>query len=180
MTDVTNNVKTVFTAVDQTTGPLANMTKAASRMSGLFNSASRVVGGFTAIAGAAGAAFSATSAVKGTLELLQNVKKVQDYTKMSAENAGGLLDYMEQAGISGSEATRSLMMMSKAATRVEMSTSKISSGTSGQSKLFQKLGIDIHKGPAASLERVSELAQQHEIDANTLSILYRMNGETAR
>lgn len=180
MTDVTNNVQTVFTAVDKSTGPLGNMSKAASRVSGLFNSASRTIGGFGAVAGAAGVAFSAASAVKGTLELLQNVKKVQDYTKMSAENAGGLLDYMEQAGISGSEATRSLMMMSKAATRVEMSTSKISSGTSGQSKLFQKLGIDIHKGPAASLERVSELAQQHEIDANTLSILYRMNGETAR
>jgi len=180
MTDVTNNVQTVFTAVDKSTGPLGNMSKAASRVSGLFNSASRTIGGFGAVAGAAGVAFSAASAVKGTLELLQNVKKVQDYTKMSAENAGGLLDYMEQAGISGSEATRSLMMMSKAATRVEMSTSKISSGTSRQSKLFQKLGIDIHKGPAASLERVSELAQQHEIDANTLSILYRMNGETAR
>jgi len=180
MTDVTNNVQTVFTAVDKSTGPLGNMSKAASRVSGLFNSASRTIGGFGAVAGAAGVAFSAASVVKGTLELLQNVKKVQDYTKMSAENAGGLLDYMEQAGISGSEATRSLMMMSKAATRVEMSTSKISSGTSRQSKLFQKLGIDIHKGPAASLERVSELAQQHEIDANTLSILYRMNGETAR
>lgn len=180
MVDIVNHVGTEFSVTDRATTQMTAMAGQAGLLSKKFNAASAIVGTFAGVAAVAGGAFSAVKAIKGTQDLLENVKKVQDYTRMSAESAGGLLDAMEQSGIEGAEGVRSLMMMSKAGQRMEMSMMGSGRHLGYQARMFKQMGIDLHKGPEASLRRMAELSKKGQLSQAQLSIMFRMNGETAR
>ena len=179
MADVVNNVVTNFLVNNKGAAALSQLTKSGDFISKKFNEASNIVGAFGSIAAIAGGALSLTHIVKGTQEYLERLKKVQDYTHMSAENAGGLVDAMEGVGIGGEEATRALMMMSRAGARAEMSGRGMRQGVAGMSKEYKRLGIDM-KHPEQAMFRMATLVKEHRIDQAKVGLLMHVQGDTAR
>jgi hypothetical protein len=180
MTDVVNNVATNFIINNKGAAALSSLTASAGRVSSLFDRASNIVGTFGSVAAIAGGAMSLTHVIKGTQTHLEQLKKVQDYTKMSAQSAGGMVDAMESVGITTPEAVRALMMMSKAGARADMAAHGMRRGMGGMGKEYKRLGIDMSKGPEAALMRMATLVQKGKVDQAKVGVLFRMQGETAR
>lgn len=180
MTDVVNNVFTNFVVNDKATRPLATMAASVGRVDSLFNSVSRVVGGFGALAATGIGALSFGHMIKETQDTLDNIKKIQGYTKMSAESAGGLMQAMELAGMEGNEATGALMRMSRAGARMDMMSRGIRGNTRGMSREFHRLGIDISKGPEKAIYRMAVLAKRGEIDQAKVGRMLGLYGDSAR
>lgn len=179
MTDVVNNVVTNFLVNNKGAVALSSLSASASRVSSLFDRASGIVGTFGSVAAIAGGAMSLTHVIKGTQSYLESIKKVQDYTKMTAENAGGLVDAMESVGIGTSEATRALMMMSRAGARAAMTGRGMRQNTAGMGREYKRLGIDM-QNPEKAMFRMSELVKSHRIDQAKVGLLMRVQGDTAR
>lgn len=178
--DVQHLVNTVFAVMDKATGPLTAIASAGHRVTGVFDQASHIVGTFGSIAAAAGGALSIHKMIEETTGFLGEVKKVQDYTGLAAQTAGGLLDVMANAGLEGEEATRIFARLSRAGAKMEMQMVGTNRAVGGTRAMYQRLGIDITKGPEKALFRVAELAKAGVTDAGDLQIMFGMQAESAR
>jgi len=179
MVDVVNNVSTRFSVVDQASQPLAAMSGAAGRVSSLFNRASSTLGSFGILAGAAAGAFSAVDAVKGTMSFLESVKKVRDFTKMSAVEAGGLVDILDDAGITGQEAVTAMNRLAMAGNKAKTAASGFGGQTKAALHLFKQFGL-AGKTPQQQFMQLAKSAQAHKLSIQDLQRLYRLPPESAR
>lgn len=179
MVDVVNNVSTRFSVVDQASQPLAAMSGAAGRVSSLFNRASSTLGSFGILAGAAAGAFSAVDAVKGTMRFLESVKKVRDFTKMSTMEAGGLVDILDDAGITGQEAVTAMNRLAMAGNKAKTAASGFGGQTKAALHLFRQFGL-AGKTPQQQFMQLAKSAQAHKLSIQDLQRLYRLPPESAR
>jgi len=179
MVDVVNNVSTRFSVVDQASQPLAAMSGAAGRISGMFDRASSVLGSFGVLAGAAAGAFSAVGAIKGTIGFLESVKKVRDFTGMAAKEAGGLIDVLGDAGITGQEAVTAMNRLAMAGNKAKMAATGFGGATRGNLNLFKQFGL-AGKTPQQQFMQLAKSAQAHKLSIQQLQQLYRLPPESAR
>jgi hypothetical protein len=176
----TDIVQTVFTMVDKVTAPLRSMQGMAKQVSGAFDKASGMLGTLGVVGAAVAGGLSFKHAVKETMHLLDNVKKVKDMTGLGAEEAGGLLDAMEGIGIAGEQGVGVLTQMSRVGYRMEMSMSRVHGYSGGMTGRFRQLGIDINKGPQVALMRMAELAKENKLSVQDMNSLFRIGGDQSR
>ena len=179
MVEVHNTVSTEFVVNDHASRQLGLIGAATSRMSGLFEHASTLVGGFGTVAGAVGAAFSLHEAITGTQAFLQSLKRIQDFTGMATQEAGGLLDAMGDVGIESHEAEAVLGRMAKVTQRMTATMGSAKVQTGGMKDQFIQLGL-AGKTPEQQLMRMAELAKKNQVSVAQISNLYRVQPASAQ
>jgi hypothetical protein len=155
------------------------MAAAAKRTTGMFDRASGVLGMFGAAAGAAVGVFSAARAVTGTISFLDSVKKITQYTGMSVESAGGLVDVVGSAGIEAGEAERMFSRMALSSSRMQSGMTGYRRGIGSAIGLYRTLGL-VGKTPEQQLFRMATLAKQHRLSIQQVQQVYRVAPESAR
>lgn len=180
MADVEKHVETVFTIKGNAEEKLGAIHKAAEHVNVVFEKASHLVGMFGSVAAVAGGAFGAHEVISGTLEYLQNIKKIGDITGMAAEKADGLMDTFKKAGIDGDATIQALQMMSKAGARMEMAMGGVQKATGGVRNYMRELGVDVNKGPEAAFIRLAQLAEKGKVSTERLALAMRVPFDTAR
>lgn len=155
------------------------MRSGAAAVSKGFDKMSNIVGVLGVSTGALLGAFSFKNAIAGTMELLEGVQQVHKTTGMAHERAGGLIDLMTAYGFETKEATRSLMMMSRAGERMEYTIGAMTTSTNLMYDRYEELGVDLKAGPEKAFMRMADLAQNHKLSVNDLQLMYRVTGEKA-
>lgn len=151
---------------------LGQIAAAAGRINRTFDAASRVLGGVAAVGGSVAAAFSFERIVSHTKEHLEMVKRISVLTKTGASDADAMVETFARVGLSGQDAERIMLGMSRRASMMDMSMQGVNRSVGGTRGLFQRMNIDIRKGIEPALLRMSELYEKGKLDVAQIGLAF--------
>jgi len=161
---------------DEASGGIDRIAGAAKRLVGSLSGLGTRILQVAGAAGLIGAAFSFPGLIRGANEFMGSVRTISEVTGLSARHASGLMQAFQGVGIEGSEAERILLSMSRAATRMEESVGKAGRGGGN---ILKQLGVDLTKGPGATLEQLAGLAQKGKLGIGELMQAMSIRGGQA-
>jgi hypothetical protein len=180
-------VETMLKVVDKATAPLLKSADAADKVGRAHNAAAGALGQqgrgalnvlgklegvfqhLLPVAGSLGAVLSFKGMISTTESYIKSLKEVTELTGASAEQADFLFSSARKAGVEYNQMQRIMFMLSKRGAAME-ETMAITNGRSapGLLKKYQRMGVDITKGPVSALEQMARGVQKGQIDADNL------------
>jgi len=153
---------------DQATGPLAKMASAAG---GLYDGILKIVG----VGAALGGALSLHGAWESTEKYVKNLKEVRDLTGATATETDFLFSSARKAGVEYEQMKGVMFQLSRRGAMLEQ-TMAVSSGRTvpGLAKKFQRLGVDMTKGPVTAIENMAAAVKQGKVDTGELMSQFRI------
>lgn len=164
---VAEYVDQIVRVQDQATGPLGKMTAAADRLYGGLQS---VVG----VGGMLAGALSLKSAWDTTNRYLKSVKEVKELTGATASETDFLFSSARKAGVEYSQMQQVMFQLSRRGSMLEQTMAAANGRVPGLAKKFQRLGVDMTKGPVKAIENMSDAVKSGKLDAGELMAQFRI------
>lgn len=169
MATVLETILAKLTVSDEASGTFDKVAKSAGglvdRVRGLGDSFLSLTG----IATAVGGALTLTHAITSTNEYIKKVKEVTELTGMAAAQTDFLFSSARQTGVEYTQMEQVLFRLSRRGAQMDNVMATMSGKTvPGLQKRFQRMGVDITKGPMSALEEMSKGVKSGKIDAADL------------
>jgi len=152
---------------DQTSAGLEKIHHLAEGIQDTFSDLIPIAGGF-------GAALGLGKIIHTTETYLKRVKEINELTGATASETDFLLSTARKAGVSYDEMQNSMFMLSRRAAQLEGTLAAAQTRVPGMAQKFQRLGVDITKGPVASIEAMSKAVKAGKLTAGDLMAQFRI------
>lgn len=168
-------VETQLKITDQATGPMEKAAKSAEHLGGAFESIESTVGHLLPSLGAFGIALSLHGALDTTEKYLKNIKEVHELTGATASETDFLFSSARKAGVEYDAMKDTMFQLSRRGAMLEQSMA-LSNGKTVPSlaKKFERLGVDVTKGPVDSLVQMSDAVKTGKIGVGELMTQFRV------
>lgn len=163
----TQYVDQIVRVQDQATGPLGRMADAADKLYGGLQ-------GAVGVGGLLAGALSLKSAWDSTERYLKSVKEVKELTGATASETDFLFSSARKAGVEYSQMQQVMFQLSRRGSMLEQTMAAADGRVPGLAKKFQRLGVDMTKGPVHALENMSEAVKAGKLDAGELMAQFRI------
>jgi hypothetical protein len=121
------------------------------------------------VGGILGTAFSLHSAWESTEKYLKTIKEVSELTSATASETDFLFSSARKAGVEYSQMNNIMFRLSKRGAALESSMATANGQhVPGLAKKFQRLGVDMSKGPVQSLASMSDAVKNGKVGADEL------------
>jgi hypothetical protein len=174
MADVAQTVLLNVTVNDTASKALKTVYSAASRVTGVFDTASSALGHFGLAAGAMAAGFGLKEAFSDTIEHLKAVKRIGDLTEITASKSEALINVFDRVGISMAESERILMSISKKGSKLDMIMAATGKSTNTTGVMLAQMGVNMKQGPVVAMEQIAEGIKGGRIHAVQLANAFSM------
>lgn len=175
MATVMETILAKLTVDDQASGTFDKVARSAGGLVDRVRSLGDSFLGLTGIATAVGGALTLTHAVQTTNEYIKRVKEVTELTGMAAANTDYLFSSARQAGVEYGQMEQVLFRLSRRGAQMDNVMATMSGKTvPGVQRRFQRLGVDITKGPLNALEQMAKGVKSGKIEANDLMAQFQI------
>jgi hypothetical protein len=172
---VQNVVDTHLKVTDGATAPIEKAAKAAEHLGGALGGIEGIVGHLLPSLGAFGIALSLKGAVDTTEKYLKNIKEVRELTGATAGETDFLFSSARKAGVEYDSMKDTMFQLSRRGAMLEQSLA-LSNGKTvpGLAKKFERLGVDVSKGPVSSLMQMSDAVKSGKLGVGELMTQFRI------
>ena len=160
-------VETRLKVIDEATGPLS---KAAERAGHLFSTLQEMAG----IGAVVGGALSLHAAVESTEKYMKNLKEVSELTGSTVSQTDFLFSSARKAGVEYDTMAQTMFQLSRRGAMMESTMAAAGQHVPGMAKKFQRLGVDVTKGPVKSLEAMAIAVKKGQIGTSELMAQFRI------
>lgn len=180
MPTVEQLVETTLKVTDKAVGPLEKIARSADHTKKALHDAEGAGEGFAdklfhglkevaGIASVVGGALAFHEAWESSEKYLKNIKEVHELTGATVSETDFLFSSARKAGVEYDTMNRIMFTLSKRGQALE-ETMDISNGkhVPGLAKKFQRLGVDMSKGPVKALESMSDAVKKGKVDVADL------------
>lgn len=175
MSTVQNVVDTHLKVTDDATGPMEKAAKSAGHLGSALGGVQSIVGHLLPSFGAFGIALSLKGAVDTTEKYLKNIKEVRELTGATAGETDFLFSNARKAGVEYDSMKDTMFQLSRRGAMLEQSMALANGKTvPGLAKKFERLGVDVTKGPVSSLMQMSDAVKAGKLGVGELMTQFRV------
>lgn len=175
MADETRVVEHDIVVKDAATGVLNRIAGAAGKVSSAFNRITNLTLAGGGLLGGLGFA----KAVHDTDQLYQRVERVRAVTGMTAQNVHGMLSSFENAGLEMGAAEQIIGRLAQKSSLVQGSVTMTADQAGELAERFEKLGINMARGPYRTMLDMSKAAQKGALGIADLTRLFNVPASEA-
>jgi hypothetical protein len=179
-------IETHLKVIDAATGPLAKIAAQAEKTAGGLERAGKAAAhggqagagafgtlfdtlkGMAGISGVVGVALGLHAAIESTEKYMNNLKQVHEITGATVSQTDFLLSSARRAGVGYDTMVNAMTRLSKKGAMLATSQAAMSQQVPGMGKRFAALGVDLKKGPVASMEAMSKAVKTGKIGVGEL------------
>lgn len=176
-------LKRIADQADKTASSLQKASHAASHggsaAGGAFGQLFQTLQSMAGIGGVVGAALSLHSAIESTEKYMSNLKEVSELTGATVGQTDFLLSSARRAGVEYSTMANTMFQLSKRGSMLATTQESMAGKVPGMAKRFESLGVNLKKGPVASLEAMSAAVKAGKIGAGELMAQFRIPQKAA-